>query len=136
MPIRLMHYVACFYDHLLKNGTTTPHKGLPPILPIVLYNIILHGQALIPLDGILASSSTIGVVRCVWVCIIVEMDSKDLIKKLQKQGWELVAVKGSHHQFKHPAKSGRVTVPHPKRDLPKGTVNSIIKQAGLKQGRR
>ena len=38
MPIRLMHYVACFYDHLLKNGTTTPHKGLPPVLPIVLYN--------------------------------------------------------------------------------------------------
>ena len=38
MPIRLMHYVACFYDHLLKNGTTTPHQGLPPILPIVLYN--------------------------------------------------------------------------------------------------
>lgn len=38
MPIRLMHYVACFYDHLLKNGKTTPHKGLPPILPIVLYN--------------------------------------------------------------------------------------------------
>ena len=38
MPIRLMHYVACFYDHLLKNGTTTPSKGLPPILPIVLYN--------------------------------------------------------------------------------------------------
>lgn len=38
MPIRLMHYVACFYDHLLKNGTTTPHKGLPPILPMVLYN--------------------------------------------------------------------------------------------------
>ena len=33
-----MHYVACFYDHLLKNGTTTPSKGLPPILPIVLYN--------------------------------------------------------------------------------------------------
>ena len=38
MPIQLMHYVACFYDHLLKNGTTTPHKGLPPVLPIVLYN--------------------------------------------------------------------------------------------------
>jgi len=38
MPIRLMHYVACFYDHLLKDGTTTPGKGLPPILPIVLYN--------------------------------------------------------------------------------------------------
>lgn len=61
-----------------------------------------------------------------------EMDSRDLIKKLQKDGWELVAVKGSHHQYKHPVKKGRVTVPHPKRDLPKGTVNSIYKQAGLK----
>ncbi|GAB2579405.1 Rpn family recombination-promoting nuclease/putative transposase [Nitrincola alkalisediminis] len=38
MPIRLMHYVACFYDHLLKNKKTTLKKGLPPILPIVLYN--------------------------------------------------------------------------------------------------
>ncbi|MDR9440632.1 MAG: Rpn family recombination-promoting nuclease/putative transposase [Halomonas sp.] len=38
MPIRLMHYVACFYDHLLKGNETTPGRGLPPILPIVLYN--------------------------------------------------------------------------------------------------
>ncbi|MDR5865065.1 Rpn family recombination-promoting nuclease/putative transposase [Halomonas campisalis] len=38
MPIRLMHYVACFYDHLLKTTETTPSQGLPPILPIVLYN--------------------------------------------------------------------------------------------------
>ncbi|PKG52216.1 MULTISPECIES: Rpn family recombination-promoting nuclease/putative transposase [Halomonadaceae] len=38
MPIRLMHYVACFYDHLLKTKATTPSKGLPPIFPIVLYN--------------------------------------------------------------------------------------------------
>ncbi len=38
MPIRLMHYVACFYDHLLKTRVTTPAKGLPPVLPIVLYN--------------------------------------------------------------------------------------------------
>ncbi|MGM0988753.1 MAG: Rpn family recombination-promoting nuclease/putative transposase [Pseudomonadota bacterium] len=38
MPIRLMHYVACFYDHLLKISETTPGEGLPPILPIVLYN--------------------------------------------------------------------------------------------------
>ena len=38
MPIRLLHYVACFYDHLLKNKKTTLKKGLPPILPIVLYN--------------------------------------------------------------------------------------------------
>lgn len=60
------------------------------------------------------------------------VNSKDLIKQLQQDGWELVAVKGSHHQFKHPVKLGRVTVPSPKKDLPKGTVNSILKQAGLK----
>ncbi|MGP9417356.1 Rpn family recombination-promoting nuclease/putative transposase, partial [Halomonas sp. AOP7-E1-9] len=38
MPIRLMHYVACFYDHLLKAKATTPGKGLPPVFPVVLYN--------------------------------------------------------------------------------------------------
>lgn len=38
MPIRLLHYVACCYDHLLKTGVTTPTAGLPPVLPIVLYN--------------------------------------------------------------------------------------------------
>ena len=38
MPIRLMHYVASFYDHLIKNKTTTPSQGLPPVFPIVLYN--------------------------------------------------------------------------------------------------
>ncbi|WP_268874688.1 Rpn family recombination-promoting nuclease/putative transposase [Vreelandella massiliensis] len=38
MPIRLMHYVACFYCELLKNKVITPGQGLPPILPIVLYN--------------------------------------------------------------------------------------------------
>jgi len=38
MPIRLMHYVACFYDHLLKNQTTTPGRGLPPVFPVVVYN--------------------------------------------------------------------------------------------------
>ncbi|MBD9492192.1 type II toxin-antitoxin system HicA family toxin [Ensifer sp. ENS11] len=43
-----------------------------------------------------------------------------------------VATKGSHVQFKHPEKPGRVTVPHPKRDIPIGTLKSIEKQAGLK----
>lgn len=60
------------------------------------------------------------------------MDSRVLIKKLQDDGWELVRVVGSHHQFRHPSKPGGVTVPHPKKDLKKGTVNSILKQAGLK----
>lgn len=60
------------------------------------------------------------------------MKSGDLIKQLERAGWIQVAVRGSHHQFKHPEKTGRVTVPHPKKDLPIGTVKAILKQAGLK----
>lgn len=59
------------------------------------------------------------------------MDSRTLIKQLEADGWYLVGVKGSHHQYKHPVKLGRVTVPHPKKDLPIGTTKSILKQAGL-----
>ncbi|WP_119391355.1 type II toxin-antitoxin system HicA family toxin [Taklimakanibacter lacteus] len=59
-----------------------------------------------------------------------ERNSRKLIKLLTGDGWYLVEVKGSHHQFKHPQKSGRVTVPHPNHDLPKGTVHSIYRQAG------
>lgn len=60
------------------------------------------------------------------------MDSRAIIAALLQDGWEQVAQKGSHCQFKHPTKPGRVTVPHPKRDLPVGTLRSIEKQAGLK----
>ncbi len=60
------------------------------------------------------------------------MRSREVIELLEADGWYEVAVKGSHHQFKHPTKHGRVTVPHPKSDLPKGTYQSILKQAGLK----
>ena len=60
------------------------------------------------------------------------MNSRELIRLLEQDGWKLVAVKGSHHQFKHAAKSGRVTVPHPKKDLPLGTVRGVLKQAGLR----
>ncbi|MDE8035648.1 type II toxin-antitoxin system HicA family toxin [Actinobacillus equuli subsp. equuli] len=59
------------------------------------------------------------------------MDSRTLIKRIEDDGWYEVAIRGSHHQFKHPTKKGRVTVPHPKKDLPNGTVKSILKQAGL-----
>jgi predicted RNA binding protein YcfA (HicA-like mRNA interferase family) len=64
------------------------------------------------------------------------MSSREVIAKLKEDGWELVHIRGSHHQYKHPAKLGRVTVPHPKKDLPTGTVRSIFRQAGLvwKQG--
>lgn len=59
------------------------------------------------------------------------MNSRDVIKLLTDDGWFLVAVKGSHNHFKHPTKLGKVTVPHPKHELPKPTVKSILKQAGL-----
>lgn len=59
------------------------------------------------------------------------MDSRELIKRLVRDGWKLVRTKGSHHQYKHPTKPGLVTVPHPKRDLPVKTVRSILRQAGL-----
>ncbi len=67
-----------------------------------------------------------------FVCIILKMKSGEIIAALQKDGWYEVATKGSHVQFKHPDKPGRVTVPHPKRDIPIGTLKSIEKQAGLK----
>ena len=60
------------------------------------------------------------------------MKSQDIIKALKSDGWKQVAQKGSHVQFKHSTKPGRVTVPHPKKDIPLGTLRSIEKQAGLK----
>jgi predicted RNA binding protein YcfA (HicA-like mRNA interferase family) len=60
------------------------------------------------------------------------MNSKEIMAALKADGWRQVAQKGSHIQFKHPVKSGRVTVPHPKRDVPTGTLRSIEKQADLK----
>ncbi|MDN5511161.1 type II toxin-antitoxin system HicA family toxin [Acinetobacter sp.] len=60
------------------------------------------------------------------------MKSLDLIKMIEADGWYEVRVTGSHHHFKHPTKKGLVTIPHPKKDLPNGTVASILKQAGLK----
>jgi predicted RNA binding protein YcfA (HicA-like mRNA interferase family) len=59
------------------------------------------------------------------------VNSQNIIKLLRADSWYLVHVVGSHHQFKHPSKSGKVTVPHPRKDLPMPTVKSILKQAGL-----
>jgi predicted RNA binding protein YcfA (HicA-like mRNA interferase family) len=63
---------------------------------------------------------------------LLPMNSARVIALLRKDGWLEVAQKGSHIQFRHPTKPGRVTVPHPKRDIPIGTLRSIEKQAGLK----
>lgn len=57
-----------------------------------------------------------------------ECDSRKIIQRLKDDGFELVAVKGSHHKFR---KDGRtVIVPHPKKDLPIGTARGIARQAG------
>jgi len=58
------------------------------------------------------------------------MNSRDVIRKLEGDGWVLARTKGSHHQYWHPTRPGPVTIPHPKRDLPIGTLRSIFKQAG------
>jgi len=57
-----------------------------------------------------------------------ENDSRKIIKRLKTEGFELISVKGSHHKFRKDNKV--VIVPHPKKDLPLGTVKSIAKQAG------
>lgn len=62
------------------------------------------------------------------------MRSREVIQLIEADGGYEIEVKGSHHQFRHPMKKGRVTVPHPQSDLPKGTVHNILRQAGLKQG--
>ena len=60
------------------------------------------------------------------------MNSRDLIGELKRHGWFEINQEGSHKQFKHPAKKGRVTVPYPKRDIPIGTLKSIERQAGIR----
>lgn len=59
------------------------------------------------------------------------MDSREIIRRLEADGWFKVAQAGSHIQYKHPSKPGRVTVPHPRKDMPTGTLKSIERQAGL-----
>jgi len=59
------------------------------------------------------------------------MDSRAIIKLIEKDGWYKVAQSGSHIQFRHPSKKGRVTVPHPNKDIPIGTLRSIERQSGI-----
>jgi predicted RNA binding protein YcfA (HicA-like mRNA interferase family) len=62
------------------------------------------------------------------------MKISDILTVLRTDGWFLVATRGSHRQFKHPVKSGRVTVAGKSSDdLAPGTLNSILNQAGLKE---
>ena len=62
------------------------------------------------------------------------MKVRELIKLIKEDGWSQTRTKGSHRQFKHPAKAGTVTVSgKPNVDVPPGTLNSVLKQAGLKE---
>ncbi|MGE0371343.1 MAG: type II toxin-antitoxin system HicA family toxin [Gammaproteobacteria bacterium] len=62
------------------------------------------------------------------------MKIRDLIRLLENEGWRLVRTRGSHRQFKHPQRSGTITVAgKPGVDMPPGTLHAILKQAGLKQ---
>ena len=59
------------------------------------------------------------------------MESREVVRRLEADGWFEVRQKGSHKQFKHPAKPGLVTVPVPRKDIPRGTLRSIAKQSGV-----
>jgi len=60
------------------------------------------------------------------------MNSREVIRRLRADGWAHVRTTGSHWHFRHPTKPGLVTAPHPKRNLPRGTLASIARQAGIK----
>jgi len=62
------------------------------------------------------------------------MKVSEILRIIQDDGWFLVATRGSHRQYRHPTKTGRVTVPgKPSDDLAPGTLNSILKQSGLRK---
>ena len=68
------------------------------------------------------------------ICYIEAMKVRDVTKMIESDGWYLVVTKGSHRQYKHPTKPGRVTIAgHLGHDLAPGTLNSILKQAQLKE---
>jgi len=57
------------------------------------------------------------------------MKSSDIIKRLKQDGWRKSGGKGSHEKYKHPNKTGHVIVPHPRKDIPIGTLKHIFRQA-------
>ena len=66
--------------------------------------------------------------------IIINVKVRDVIKMIEEDGWYLTRIRGSHRQYKHSSKPGLITIAgKPSHDLAKGTLNSILKKAGLKQ---
>ena len=60
------------------------------------------------------------------------MKSREVIKRIEAEGWFEVRQQGSHRHFRHPTRPGTVTVPHPKSEMPVGTIKSIEKQSGVR----
>lgn len=60
------------------------------------------------------------------------MNSREILKRLLEEGWYKAGQTGSHIQLKHPTRPGKVTVPHPKREIRIGTLRSIEKQSGVR----
>jgi len=60
------------------------------------------------------------------------LSSRDIIRLLERAGWHLARTTGSHHHFRHAGRPGTVTVPHPVKDMPPGTLKSIERQSGVK----
>lgn len=64
-------------------------------------------------------------------CVIIHnMKSADVIKRLEVEGWKKAGGRGDHVKFKHPDRSGHVVVPHPRKEIPVGTLRNIYRQAG------
>ncbi|MBI5694729.1 MAG: type II toxin-antitoxin system HicA family toxin [Nitrospirae bacterium] len=64
------------------------------------------------------------------------MKVRDIIRPLESDGWYIVSTRGSNRQYKHSSKAGRVTIAgHPNDELAPGTLNSVLKQAQLKEGK-
>jgi predicted RNA binding protein YcfA (HicA-like mRNA interferase family) len=59
------------------------------------------------------------------------MDSLEIIRRLQAEGWWLARIKGSHHHFRHDDRPGTTTVAHPEKDVKRGTVKAIERQSGV-----
>jgi len=57
------------------------------------------------------------------------MKSAEVIKRLEAEGWVFAGGKGDHRKYKYPGKTGHVVVPHPRKDLPIGTLRNIYRQA-------
>jgi predicted RNA binding protein YcfA (HicA-like mRNA interferase family) len=89
---------------------------------------------IVPAAPVLRTHEDAGALTKAWLRIFLVMKIHEILTLLKEDGWYLVTTRGSHRQFKHPTKTGRVTVSgKPSDDLAIGTLNSIQKQAKLKE---